>query len=235
MGKILFILAAIFVGCWLIVLIRHKPEKSEAPLLPENYDAASNQGTYGAASYYASAMHGNRYDLIVAAAGLPPDDWPRYLDTMAQLYGRSEEIIAQCVAAMNEKFKSAPYRAVDEDVHALLGLARQFAYARLMSDAAAIGIQIEESILRWFEPRLSDLPAGAASRFSRILKEHWDFCGREGSISGTMPVALEGCIIAEPRWKEVAAMEESLLETRRSMRSTLVRTGYGEIAETRAE
>ncbi len=228
MGKILFILLAIFVGLYLLVLILRKPEKSYAPLLPEDYDPQSVPGTYGAASYYASAMKFNRYDLIVAAADLPPDDWPRYLDTLVDLYAQSEALIAQCVSAVNEKIEHDPYRAVDEDFRALLGLARQFAYARVMSDAASIGIQIEASVLGWFAPRLPDLPAEAVSRFSEILKEHWAVCDREGSIAKTMPDALKGCNIAEPRWKEVTAMEENLLEWRRSMRATLAQMGYGE-------
>ncbi len=228
MGKILFILLAIIVGYYVIVVLRQKPEESEAPILEESYDPKSGPGTYGAASYYASAMKWNRYDLVVAAASLPLDDWPRYLDTMVWLLGRREEIITQCVAAFDDHFPSNPYQAVSEDIHALLGLARQFGYSRLVSDAAATGIEIEMSILRWFEPLLPDLPAEAGTCFAKLLKAHWEVCEREGRISDTMPAYLEGCIISGPRWQEVAAMEDALFAMRRSMRSSLTQMEYGE-------
>ncbi len=226
MGKIVIIVLVIIAGYYVISWMRREPAKSEAPLLPESYDHKSNPEKYGAASYYASALERNRYDLLVAAASLPPDDWPQYTDTMVRLFGRREEILAQCANAFNETLETDPRRAVNEDIHALLGLARQFGYGRLISDGAATGIIIEMNILGWFEHLLPDLPAEAAACFSKRIKAHWEVCERKGPISKTMPGYLEGCVISEPRWKDVAVMEEELVEMRRSMRRTLAKMGY---------
>ncbi|MCL2000179.1 MAG: hypothetical protein FWG74_01975 [Planctomycetes bacterium] len=199
-----------------------KPVEIDVPLLPQDFNPRNASGTYGAASYYASAVKWNRYDLLVAAADMPLDNWVQHMDTMVILFGQREEMINQCARAFNEKVETDPCLAVDEDLRALLGLARQFGYARIMSAAAFTGIEVEMHILGWLDSLLPDWPREAIAAASRLMNAHWSFCEKEGRYSA-IPDHLRGCNVAEPEWKKTAELEDELDKRRRMMRDVLAR------------
>jgi len=197
-----------------------KPVEIDVPLLPQDFDARNGPGVHGAASYYASAVQWNRYDLLVAAADMPLDNWRQHVNTMIILFGQREELINQCARAFNEKLEADPCRAIDEDIRALLGLARQFGYARVMSAAAFTGMEVEMHVLAWFDRLLPNWPKEAVAAASRLMNAHWSFCEREGRYSA-IPEHLKGCNVAEPEWRRAVALEDELAGMRRSTRKAL--------------
>ena len=221
---IAIVVAVVFFGWWLFSDSGSpgvQPEFTGVPLLPPDFDTRNGPGVYSAASYYASAVKWKRYDLLVAAANLPPDKWGERVDALVTFIDMREELLDQCVRTYGEKVESEPCRAIDEEIHAILGMVRQFGYARVMSADVFAALDIETSVIKWMAELLLDPPAGVVESAARVFGHHWKVCEREGRYSEPMPGHLKGCNIAGPEWKRAAEREEALLKMRRSLKRRL--------------